>query len=684
MSKRKVNINDTSIMSGVTKDAKKAICEYIWNGFDANATNVYLEYAATEIGGITSFVIRDDGDGINRSQLHDTFGTYQDSIKKKSYQWSSQVKGKKGKGRYAFNCFASRAIWTSVYKDADKLFKHVVSIDEGENDHFDDHSEDGQKIVHNVQTGTEVSFDNVRLSREFFESDEFIGYLKIEYAVFLKLNENRSKALFINGVKLDCDDIIAEFDTKTVGIEDDNDNYKLYSFDLAFIRWKEKTKENYCIYYLNEDGIERYEETTKLNKKDTGFHHSIYVNSSYFQFFGHSSTMKTAGLQQLQFENFEIQKTEKDKVFKSLRRRVLEWLSEKEKLFIEQVAGDELWNKYERSGVVELPKNEYEEPLYNELKDTVKGIYTVQPKIFKNLQNVPAKALVGCLKLLLQTDKREDVLTIIDGINRMTDEERHRLAEVLKATELSHITNAIELLENRLRTVSALKKMVFDKGLNALEVPDIQAMVSKAFWLFGEQYNIVTEAEPDFQQALERYLQKIHQEVDGKSTSAINAEKIEHPDVNKEMDIFAFRQNKNSLGIENIVVELKRPSVNLGELELSQIKNYMRLIYKEPQFSSVKAKWTFILVGKDFDKSGTIENEFLTNQHWGKKDLVLHIENATQNYEIYVMKWSTIFDDFEMRHDFLMKRLQFKREALTAQYNSKEDLHKIVEDAKES
>lgn len=684
MSKRKVNINDTSIMSGVTKDAKKAICEYIWNGFDANATNVYLEYSATEIGGITSFVIRDDGDGINRSQLHDTFGTYQDSIKKKSYQWSSQVKGKKGKGRYAFNCFASRATWTSIYEEDNKLFKHVLSIDEGENDHFDDHSEDGQKIVHNVHTGTEVSFDNVRLSREFFESDEFIGYLKIEYAVFLKLNENRSKALFINGVKLDYNDIIAEFDTKTVGIEDDNDNYKLYSFDLIFIRWKEKTKENYCIYYLNEDGIERYEETTKLNKKDTGFHHSIYVNSSYFQYFGPSSTMKTAGLQQLQFVDFEIQKTEKDKVFKSLRRRVLEWLSEKEKLFIEQVAGDELWNRYEKSGVVELPKNEYEEPLYNELKDTVKGIYTVQPKIFKNLQNVPAKALVGCLKLLLQTDKREDVLTIIDGINRMTDDERHRLAEVLKATELSHITNAIELLENRLRTVSALKKMVFDKELNALEVPDIQEMVSKAFWLFGEQYNIVTEAEPDFQQALERYLHKIHQEVNGKSTSAINAEKIEHPDVNKEMDIFAFRQNKNSFGIENIVVELKRPSVNLGELELSQIKNYMRLIYKEPQFSSVKAKWTFILVGNDFDKSGTIENEFLTNQSWGKKGLVLHIENSTQNYEIYVMKWSSIFDDFEMRHDFLMKRLQFKREVLTAQYNNKEDLHKIVDDAKES
>ena len=154
--------------------------------------------------------------------------------------------------------------------------RHTGPVDEGENDHFDDHSEDGQKIVHNVHTGTEVSFDNVRLSREFFETDEFIRYLKIEYAVFLKLNENRSKALFINGIKLDYNDIIAEFDTKAIGIEDDNDNYKLYSFDLIFIRWKEKTKENYCIYYLNEDGIERYEETTKLNKKDTR-----YLSSSY-------------------------------------------------------------------------------------------------------------------------------------------------------------------------------------------------------------------------------------------------------------------------------------------------------------------------------------------------------------------------------------------------------------------
>lgn len=34
MAKQKVTLTDNSIKSGVTSDANKAICEYIWNGFD--------------------------------------------------------------------------------------------------------------------------------------------------------------------------------------------------------------------------------------------------------------------------------------------------------------------------------------------------------------------------------------------------------------------------------------------------------------------------------------------------------------------------------------------------------------------------------------------------------------------------------------------------------------------------
>ena len=206
-------------------------------------------------------------------------------------------------------------------------------------------------------------------------------------------------------------------------------------------------------------------------------------------------------------------------------------------------------------------------------------------------------------------------------------------------------------------------------------------MVSSAFWLFGEQYNIVTEAEPDFQQALERYLNMIRKDNKGVGKSKISVEKLKHPDVNKEMDIFAFRQTKTSNAIENIIVELKRPNIKLGELELSQVKTYMRLIYQQPQFNSTAAKWTFILVGNELDNSGTIEGEYLTNKTWGKKDLVYHVDSNSQNYEIYVKTWSTLFDDFEMRHNFLLQKLQFRRDSLSAKYSTKKDLHNIVEDS---
>ena len=84
------------------------------------------------------------------------------------------------------------------------------------------------------------------LSESFFQSDDFVEYLKKEYAVFLKLNENIGKSISINGEILDYNSIIAETDTNHFNIVDEQDNDHVYSFNLTFIRWKEKIKENYC------------------------------------------------------------------------------------------------------------------------------------------------------------------------------------------------------------------------------------------------------------------------------------------------------------------------------------------------------------------------------------------------------------------------------------------------------
>lgn len=670
MAKRKVNITNNSISTTVTKDVNKAICEYLWNGFDANASKVDIRYT-TDTLNITSLEICDNGEGIDRSSLHETFGCFQDSKKQHTYQWSSQIKGKKGKGRYSFNCFASKADWITVYKDKeDHYIQHKISIKKGDNQNYDDH-EDEIKISPVKETGTTVIFTEIDLPYDFFEKDDFLNYLKKEFAVFLFLNKAHNKIITINGNPLDYEDIIEESDFKTIDIKRGT---SILYFDVIYILWSEKMKENYSMYFLDSQQSERYEQTTSFNNKDTNFHHSLYVTSDYFN---HFSALAN-GERNIFGEDIT---SPKDKMFKDLVKKLKKYLEDKQKKFVSEVECKRMLAKYETKGIIRQPQNNYDQILVNDLKQTISAMYEVQPKIFTNLHDEQAKTIVGVVELLLQTDKREDLISIMESVVRLSDEERHNLASVLKATDLARITDTIRLIQNRCKTISALKVAVNkENGMN--EVDDLQKLIEQSFWIFGEEYNIVTQAEPDFNQALMSFLDKLHGDVKGKSKSNFSKNKIEHPDVNKEMDIFAFRQNVQNQTIENIVVELKHPKIKLGEKELSQVKTYMNVIMSDALFNASNMSWKFYLVGNDFDSSNYIRNEINSNINWGKKNLVQHIKNNGVQYEIFVIKWSELFADFEIRHNFLLKKLEMKREELSvASVRDKKKIHSIVSEA---
>lgn len=673
MAKCKVNITNNSISNTVTKDVNKAICEYLWNGFDANASQLSIRYTKNAFN-ITSLEIQDNGEGIDRSSLQETFGCFQDSQKLHTYQWSSQVKGKKGKGRYSFNCFASKADWVTVYKDKESHYiRHKITIKKGDNQNYDDNEQE-TKSSSVKRTGTTVSFSDINLPSDFFDSEVFLDYLKKEFAVFLFLNKAQYKKILINGEKLDYEDVIEDSDNKVIQIEGDRTTFY---FHVTYIRWKEKMKENYSMYFLDSSQTEKYEKTTTFNNKDTKFHHSLYISSDYFNHFADNAT----GEKNL----FGADNTSpKDKVFKTLVKKLKRFLEEKQKKYVVEVASKKLLAKYQSKGIIRQPQNDYDKILVEDLKKTISAMYEVQPKIFTNLQDDQAKTLVGVVELLLQTDKREDLISIMESVVKLSDDERHNLASVLKTTDLARITDTIRLIQNRIRTISALKVAVKpENGMN--EVDDLQKLVERSFWIFGEEYNIVTQAEPDFNQALMEYLDKLYDTVPGISKSNYSKDKIEHPDVNKEMDIFAFRQNIQSSTIDNIVVELKHPKVKLGEKELSQVKTYMNVIMSDSRFNASNMRWMFYLVGNDFDSSNYIPNEMRNAINWGKKNLVCHIDNNGIQYEIFVLKWSELFADFEIRHNFLLKKLEMKREELSvSSIHDKTEIHSIVAEANPS
>ena len=118
MKEETIEIGSSGIQKALRKyNAPSAIAEFIWNGFDAGASVVDIQFDANELGPIGSLRITDNGSGINSSErfrpfLHKTRIIDPDAI----HHGPSATHGKNGMGRLTFFKFAESAKWITTYK----------------------------------------------------------------------------------------------------------------------------------------------------------------------------------------------------------------------------------------------------------------------------------------------------------------------------------------------------------------------------------------------------------------------------------------------------------------------------------------------------------------------------------------------------------------------------------------
>lgn len=637
MKKYTSRITSNSIeQSGLPKDYK-AIAEYIWNGFDAQATAIDIEFSGNEVGKLDNLFISDNGVGINFSELDDTFGKFQDSKKKQTFSKTGFIKGKKGKGRYSFTTFANQAVWTTVFNKDDKNFQFKIQIDRQDSENYGIPEE---KNIVSKETGTTVSFDGFyELYGDQLENEAFLDFLAREFGWFLYLNKDKDYRITINGDRVDYNRIIAESeDFETIILDH---NYK-----VTYVRWSQKIGDKYYNYFLDEEKLERYRLHTSFNNGAIDFHHSVYIESDYFNDFKPTAT-----------ESMSIDKNQQDEAFKLLVAHLKNFIAEKEKEYIKQNKAEDLIHKYHKNKVFPVFKNSsYEQYRKVDLENVVKELYCAEPKIFHKLNPTQSKTLVGFLNLLLDSDERDKILIIIDGIIKLTDDERTELAETLSKTKFTHILSLIRLLESRHQAVETLKLLIFDLEKFTNERDHIQKVIENNYWLFGEKYHLVS-ADLNFETTLSNYLKFLEENSNKKpKISELNrSEKLRRPDifVCRKSDVPDPNSNDDLIE-ENIIVELKRPSVIIGKEQYRQIEDYMNFIMSEEQFNSELREWKFILVGKEVDQY--IKGLYKSQEVKGKRFLVHAIERC----EIYAMTWDDLFKQYKNRHRNLVDKLEFK------------------------
>lgn len=645
MANKHVEISSEAIRKALNKyRPEQAIAEFIWNGFDAKATRVEINYKErhNSLGLIESICIEDNGEGIIHEELDLKFKKFNESQKAKKKKRSYDLtKGKNGYGRFTFFKFANQASWETVYRKHESLYNYTIQIN---NETLNDYQHSEAILDNNKQQGTKVTFTDIthNISTDFIKKT-LIPHLCTSFAWYLEVNPNYE--IFINGAKLDYSEIISAKESFVCEIES-------HSVQCIYIQWAKKLEDQYShFYFIAEDDVLKVKQTTLLNKKGDNFWHSIVVKDPLFNNIYLPSSLESPDTEPHLFEN-----PEEKKAFKKLVEKLNDYLKQKRKPFLKNQS-EILISKYEEEKV--MPKfgnEEWEQVRKESFENLIKGIYEAEPAIFLKLNLSQKRIFLELLNLMMDSSGRDDLFKILESIVDLDTDERERFAKVLESTKLEYIISTIETIQGRLAALEGLKELVFNHELKANERDHLQKFIENNYWIFGEEYRLICSEEVKFEQALKKYLYHLR----GSEEKCA----IDHPDKNKEMDLFLSGKDFRDGKPHNIVVEIKNPTTikRLTSKELTQIKTYIDVILKQDQFNSEHEFWSFFLIGQDYDD---IVKDDIINPLNG-------LVREKDNYCLYVRKWSDIILEAENRFRYLLEKMKIKRSELLSVATAKD------------
>lgn len=648
-----VEITSTGIKKFLKKyRPERAVAEYIWNGFDAKATEIHVQFSIEQTyKGITELSVTDNGDGIVFEDLPIVFKKFYESHKSTSITQESRFsRGKNGYGRLTFFKFANHAKWFTVYKRSEELIEYSIDIDSKD---LKSYSTSDLTISKLPESLTEVVFTDIcdsNLSLAWIDTI-LKPYLRGDFAWYLKLHPNCK--IYVDNELLNCQSVIAdseEFDLP-VSIDDGDDEL----FHCYYFQWAVKPEEEFSrFYYMDSDGKLKHQDTTLLNNKGDNFWHSIIIKSTFFNSFTYTGEEGKTNL----FDTLpERQK------FKQLNLKLNDYLREKRKPFL-KVKASELVVDYEKENLFEfIGSAPWDKTRKDYLTGFIKELYEVEPAVFTSLNFQQKKIFVRMLDQVMDPNTREDFFDILGEVVELDDENKKRLRELLKTTTLQRVIATMKLIEDRIEAINTFKAVSFDHGLKAGEVKHLQKLIEKHYWIFGEEFRYICSENTKFQGALEKYKYALYGAKDENDI-------VEHPDKYKEIDLFISGQEFRHNYPYNLVVEIKNPT-NVPEIKPehhTQIITYIDVIMNSDAFQNPASFWTFLLIGNTIDSK---VSRMMTNKLTGECP-------SGENYQLFVKPWGQVLDEAESRMKYLQEVYKLKRDRLVKEQGLDEMMAKTL------
>lgn len=408
----KVNLNNDSFdRAGITKDCKDAVCEYIWNSFEAGASKVTVSITGSTLREAMSLVVADNGTGIAFDNLDRTFGTFLASLKNNATM-RMKSQSNKGKGRFSYLSFSHSAEWHTVYRSDHKLMQYTISTNSANRSQFD--TTEPAEIVDATETGTTVTFlladSNVVDLLSFRVMKQ---KLLEEFAWYLFLNKDKGYVLEYTGIPLDISEYIRTDLSRNCPCKIGD-----HDFSIDVVVWNSSVSNSSKIYYRTEKGEIAAIQNTSFNKNTVNFYHAVFVSSEYFVPDMFIPAEDDGG----QTEIDAFSQAEQRSVFRELNKQIRILVADVLKAFLVQQADAELYKMEQKGNFPRFADDEYGKLRKKDFETVTRELYCVEPRIFHKLNDTQEKSLLGFLNLLLSSEERENVLQIIEQVVSLTSE----------------------------------------------------------------------------------------------------------------------------------------------------------------------------------------------------------------------------------------------------------------------
>jgi hypothetical protein len=240
---------------------------------------------------------------------------------------------------------------------------------------------------------------------------------------------------------------------------------------------------------------------------------------------------------------------------------------------------------------------------------------------------------------------------ILKEVANLSKEDQDALSDLLKRTPFTALIQAGSLVTQRLDTLQAFEHVLFDKDWKKylLERTQLHRLLVHELWILGEGYTL--DNDDEFLTAvLNKHIEKLGRQNLAEELEVKTIEGIEGiPDL-----LMSRRFQYSRDAFENLVIELKRPSVNIGQKEIGQIEDYAITVAKDERFNTQKYIWTFVILGNSLNDHA-IEK---TNQDGLPKGCTY--KSKSGNVSVHVKCWADVLTDAKSRYEFFRGKLELE------------------------